>query len=129
MLKEKLKRIWFVMVLSVFFMSGCAVATTTPSTASQTTAEPTVISVQTDNSGTTENITPSPNPSETLNVTADDQDGDENTNNDAEDDDKPCLGKKVNSQPFKAEPDGFQNPEFLPAQESQPEKHVAQCYR
>jgi len=81
MLKEKLKRIWFVMVLSVFFLSGCAVATTTPSTASQTTAsqttaEPTVISVQTDNSGTTENITPSPKPSETLNVTADDQDGD-----------------------------------------------------
>jgi hypothetical protein len=81
MLKDKLKRIWFVMVLSVFFLSGCAAATTTPSTASQTTAsqttaEPTVISVQTDNSGTTENITPSPNPSETLNVTADDQDGD-----------------------------------------------------
>ena len=76
MFKGNLKRIWLAMVLGAFFLSGCAGAVTTQPTASQPTAEPTVVSVQTDNSGTTVSITPSPNPCESLNITADDQDGD-----------------------------------------------------
>ncbi len=71
------KRIWILIVLSVFVLSGCAGSTvTSPQAAPQATSEPTATSVQTEGSGTTESATATPAVDNTLTITADDQDGD-----------------------------------------------------
>jgi len=71
------RRIWIFIALSVFALSGCASSTAKSSTeASQATTDPTVISAQTDSTGTTESTTSASEAGDTLNITADDQDGD-----------------------------------------------------
>lgn len=83
MYKLMKKRIWALIALSVFALSGCAASTAVSSpAASQATTEPTVITIQsdstgqTDSTGTTESATPAPTADQTLTITADDQDGD-----------------------------------------------------
>ncbi len=66
------RRIWVIMILCVFALSGCAGSTTAPST----TTTPEIISMQPDDTGTVVNMTASPDSGKTLTITADDQDGD-----------------------------------------------------
>ncbi len=77
MYKMLKNRIWIFIALSVFALGGCAASTAGSSpAASQATTEPTVISIQTDSTGTTQSATPAPTACQTLTITADDQDGD-----------------------------------------------------